>query len=39
MRFYDIDGIEIDVQNPGFFIDKKALLDLQEAIQEMLSYV
>lgn len=39
MRFYNHDGIEEDVQDPGFFIDEEVLLAQQEAIEEMLSYV
>ncbi len=39
MRFYNLDGVEEDVQDPSFFIDEEVLLAQQEAIQEMLSYV
>lgn len=35
MRFYDIDDIEVDVQDPGFFIDEEQLIEKQEAIAEM----
>ena len=37
MRFYDHDGIEMDVQDPKFFIDEDTLQAQQEAITEMLS--
>jgi hypothetical protein len=37
MRFYNLDGVEDDVQDPGFFIDEEIMLNLQEAIEEMLS--
>jgi hypothetical protein len=36
MRFYDVDGMEIDVQDIKFFIDEKELTETQEAIAEML---
>lgn len=36
MRFYNLDGIEEDVQDPKFFIDEDLLLTLQEAINELL---
>lgn len=39
MRFYDIDGVEVDVQDPGFFIDEEVLLNQQESIEEILAYV
>lgn len=39
MRFYDIEGYEIDVQDPYFFIDKDELIEKQESIEEMLTYV
>lgn len=39
MRFYDIEGVEVDVQDPSFFIDEEVLLEKQEAIEEMLAYV
>ena len=37
MRFYNIDGIEEDVQDPKFFIDEQTLIELQETINEMLN--
>jgi hypothetical protein len=39
MRFYDIDGIELDVQDPSFFIDEGELLTQKESLEEMLTYV
>ncbi len=38
MRFYNLDGAEMDIQDPKFFIDEDVLLEMQEAIQEMLNY-
>lgn len=38
MRFYDIDGIEMDVQDPKFFIDEDELRETKENIVEILSY-
>ncbi len=38
MRFYDNDGIEMDVQDPKFFIDEDLLLDTKDAIEEILTY-
>jgi hypothetical protein len=35
MRFYNVDGIEEDVQDPKFFIDEELLSMLQEAINEL----
>lgn len=37
MRFYNLDGVEEDVQNPNFFIDEEAMKAQMEAIYEMLS--
>jgi hypothetical protein len=37
MRFYDVDAIEIDVQDPRFFLDEEKLIEIQEVIAEMLS--
>lgn len=39
MRFYNLDGIEEDAQDPRFFIDEEELIEVQESIEEMLSYV
>lgn len=36
MQFYDIDGQELDVQDPKFFIDEEQYKEVQEAIEEML---
>lgn len=38
MRFYNLDGIEEDVQDPVFFIDEEIYLEHKEAIDEILSY-
>jgi hypothetical protein len=37
MRFYNIDGIEEDLQEPSFFIDEDELTEYQDSIQEMLN--
>lgn len=37
MQFFDVNGIEIDVQDPRFFIDEEHMIEQQEAIAEMLS--
>ena len=37
MRFYDVDGTEIDVQDPTFFMDEEVYKEQLEAISEMLS--
>ena len=36
MRFFTVDGLEIDVQDPKFFVDESLWLDIQQAIMEML---
>jgi hypothetical protein len=36
MRLYNLDGIEEDVQDPSFYLDKELLLQVQEAINELL---
>jgi hypothetical protein len=38
MRFYNVDGIEEDVQDPSFFIDEDSLIDQKDAINELLDY-
>jgi hypothetical protein len=37
VQFYNLDGIEEDVQDPKFFIDEDLMLAQHEAIEEMLS--
>lgn len=37
MRFY-VDGIELDVQDPKFFIDEDNYKETTESIEEILSY-
>ena len=37
VQFYNIDGIQEDVQSPTFFIDEDLMLVQHEAIAEMLS--
>lgn len=37
MQFYNVDGVEMDVQDPKFFIDEEQLCEIQEAIEEILS--
>jgi len=39
MRFYNEDGIEIEVDDPKFFIDEEKLKALSEALEEILTYV
>lgn len=39
MRFYDHDGIEMDVQDPKFFIDEDELQETKEAIEDVILYV
>ena len=36
MRFYDIDGIEMDVQDPKFFIDEDNYKELKSNLEEIL---
>ncbi len=36
MRFYDIDGQELDVQDPKFFIDEEHYKEIHESVQEMI---
>ena len=38
MRFYNMDGVEEDVQDPSFFIDEEVLKEQQEAIAEMFTW-
>ena len=37
MRFYDVDGIEMDVQDPSFYIDVDKYTEIKESIEEILS--
>lgn len=37
LRFYDIDGNEIDVQDIRFHIDEQELKETKDAIEELLS--
>lgn len=37
MRFYNLDGIEEDVQEPKFHLDEELLKEQLESIEEMLS--
>ena len=37
MRFYNADGIEMDVQDPKFFIDEERYKAIAQSIDEMLS--
>lgn len=37
MQFYDADGIEMDVQDPKFFIDEEQLKYIQESIAELIN--
>jgi hypothetical protein len=36
LRFYDSDGLEIDVQDPKFFIDEEELKIKKDSIEEIL---
>lgn len=36
MRFYNIDGHELDVQDPKFFIDEEEYKEIQESLEEVL---
>lgn len=38
VRFY-VEGDEIDIQDPSFFIDEDKIKQQIEALQEMLEYV
>jgi hypothetical protein len=37
MKYFDVNGIELEIQDPKFFIDEELMLAQQEAIAEMLS--
>ncbi len=37
MRFYNIDGHELDVQDPKFFIDEEDYTETKETLEEMLN--
>jgi len=37
VQFYDTDGIELEIQDPKFFVDEDVLNSLHEAIEEMLT--
>lgn len=37
VQFFDLDGNEVEVQDPKFFIDEDLMLAQHEAIAEMLS--
>lgn len=39
MRFYNLDGIEEDVQDHRFFIDENELIEIQESIEEILGMI
>ena len=36
MRCYDVDGIEMDVQDPGLFIEEENLVECKKSLEEML---
>lgn len=38
MRFYNLDGVEEDVQNPKYFLDPEQMHEQHEAIEEMLNF-
>ena len=35
MQFFDMDGVELDVQDPRFFIDEEEILEKIETLTEM----
>lgn len=37
MRFYDVDGNEIEVQEPKFFIDEEKIKELKKYLEEILN--
>jgi hypothetical protein len=37
MRFYNIDGQELDVSDPKFFIDEELYEEIQESVSEMIN--
>ena len=37
MRFYNIDGHELDVQDPKFFMDKEEYIEIKQTLDEMLT--
>lgn len=36
MRFY-VDGLELDVQDPTFFMDEEKYIEIKQTLDEMLS--
>jgi hypothetical protein len=38
MRFYNLDGVEEDVQEPKFFTDEEALKEQLQSLNELLEY-
>ena len=38
MRFYNLDGVEEDVQDPKFFMDEEILKEQLDSIQELMGY-
>jgi len=37
MRFYDVDGHEVDVQDPTFFMDEDEYIQLKHTLDDMLN--
>jgi hypothetical protein len=37
MQFFDVDGIEMDIQDQTFFMDDELLITYYEAIQSMIN--
>lgn len=37
MRFYDIDGQELDVQDPKFFMDEEKYIQIKETLEDMIN--
>ena len=37
VQFFDVDGIELDVQDPTFFMDEKEYTEIKQTLDEMLS--
>ena len=37
MRFFDVDGLEMDVQDLDFYIDVEKYTEIKESIEDLLS--
>jgi len=36
-RFYDVDGLEVDVQDPNFYLEKEVVITIKESIDAYLN--